>query len=77
MSRWNKLRAVMMICTALGWWSVWFPEFAVWADAVCVVSQEEEDAIAISRGMAHADREQIHIKSRLLQLLKQQLQKEE
>lgn len=85
MRGWNKIRAVMMICVALGWWSVWFPEFAVWADAVCVTEDEKEfdnklqetisleEARVISRGLANVDREQIQIKSRLLTLLKQQL----
>ena len=85
MRGWSKIKAVMMICVALGWWSVWFPEFAVWADAVCVAEYEQditnklqgeislEEARVISREIVHADRDQIQIKSRLLALRKPQL----
>ena len=40
MRSWRNIKAVVMICIALGWWSVWFPEMAVWADAVRAVEQE-------------------------------------
>lgn len=39
MSRWKRMRAIVMICAALGWWNVWFPELAVWADAIRVVEE--------------------------------------
>ena len=87
MRKWRNIKAVITICAALGWWSVWFPEMAVWADAVRVTEGEEmltanelqediswEDARAIGKGLSHADREQIVIRSRLLMLLKAQWQ---
>lgn len=79
MRSWRNIKAVIMICIALGWWSVWFPEMAVWADAVRDVEQEDmdltwEQAGAIGRGFSQADRDQIVIKSRLLMLLKEQWQ---
>ncbi len=79
MRSWRNIKAVIMICIALGWWSVWFPEMAVWADAVRAVEQEDmgltwEQAEAIGRGFSRADRDQIVIKSRLLMLLKEQWQ---
>lgn len=89
MSEWKKLRAVLSLCAALGWWGIWFPELAVWAEAVCVVEEDSESA-AVQRGenvaeyetareiydgLLHADREQIQVKSRLLQLVERYLQK--
>ena len=79
MRSWRNIKAVIMICIALGWWSVWFPEMAVWADAVRAADQEDmgltwEQAEVIGRGFSQADRDQIVIKSRLLMLLKEQWQ---
>ncbi len=80
---WKKLRAVLSLCVALGWWGIWFPELAVWAEAVCVVEEDSEStavqsgekvvecetAREIYDGLLHADRKQIQVKSRLLQLV--------
>jgi len=89
MTGFKRFRAVIMMCAALGWWGIWFPELAVWADTVCVVEEEysentvqqrekmiEYDAAwEIIEGLKQADREQIQVKSRLLQLIEQYLQK--
>ena len=40
MRSWRNIKTVITISIALGWWSVWFPEMAVWADAVRVVEAE-------------------------------------
>ena len=37
MKQWNKFRAVITICAALGWWGIWFPELAVRAGVVQAV----------------------------------------
>lgn len=89
MRKWKNFRAVLMICAALGWWGIWFPELAVWADAVCVVTQDSaqgsvqqgekvvecDTAQEICDGLLHADKEQIQLRSRLFTLLEQYLQK--
>lgn len=89
MSDWRKLRAVLTLCAALGWWGAWFPELAVWTDAVCVVQEEssasvqtkesvvEYEACEIYNGLLHADREQIKVKSRLIELLLRYMGREE
>ncbi len=89
MTGFKRFRAVVMMCAALGWWGIWFPELAVWADAVCVVEEEcsentvqqgekviECDTVReICDGLRQADKGQIQVKSRLLQLIEQYLQK--
>ena len=89
MTGFKRFRAVVMMCAALGWWGIWFPELAVWADAVCVVEEEhsqnavqqgekvvECDTVReICEGLRQADKGQIKVKSRLLQLIEQYLQK--
>ncbi len=89
MNDWKKLRAVLTLCAALGWWGVWFPELAVWADIVCVAEEDEtntsvqagenvvecEAAREIYDDLLYADKDQIQVKSRLLQLIGQYLQK--
>lgn len=73
-----KYRAVLILCAALGWWGLWFPELAVWSDAVVVreenasVQQEEnviewETAQTLYRDLMQADRDQIQVRSRLLE----------
>lgn len=73
-----KCRAVLILCAALGWWGLWFPELAVWSDAVVVreenasVQQEEnviewETAQTLYRDLMQADRDQIQVRSRLLE----------
>ena len=89
MTGFKRFRAVIMMCAALGWWGVWFPELAVWADAVCVVEDESKNGTVqqgekviecdtvqeICDGLLRADKGQIQVKSRLLALIEQYLQK--
>lgn len=89
MKDWKKMRAVVTICAALGWWGIWFPELAVWTEVVCVVEDgqqgksvqmeenvvECEDVRRICEGLLKADKEQIRLKSRLLVLIERYLQK--
>ena len=89
MTGFKQFRAVLLMCAALGWWGIWFPELAVWADAVCVVEEEssgdtvqqaekvvEYDTVReIYHGLRQADKTQIQVKSRLLQMIEQYLQK--
>ena len=85
MRSFQKYRAIWMICAAIGWWGVWFPELAVWADVVCVTEDAcQEDSVQMQEkvvecdsareiygGLLRADKEQIQIKSRLLMLIEQ------
>ena len=89
MTEWKKCRVVLMLCAVLGWWGIWFPELAVWPDAVCVAEDMREEtsvqtdekvvecdsAREIYDGLLQADREQIQVRSRLLKLLEQHLRK--
>jgi len=83
MTGFKRFRAVVMMCAALGWWGIWFPELAVWADAVCVVEEEcsegtmqqGKEVREICNGLLKADKDQIQVKSRLLQLVEQYLKK--
>ena len=81
MTGFKRFRAVVTMCAVLGWWGIWFPELAVWADAVCVVEEEcsegtqRKDIREICNGLLKADKEQIQVKSRLLQLVEQYLKK--
>ena len=89
MSHWKTFRAVLTVCAALGWWGIWFPELAVWTEAVCAVKDEDESASVqkekdvveyetareVLDGLMHADREQIRIRSRLLEAVERYLQK--
>ena len=79
MTGFKRFRAVVTLCAVLGWWGIWFPELAVWADAVCVVEedssestvQQKKEVWEICEGLLKADKEQIQVKSRLLQLVEQ------
>ncbi len=85
----KKYRTVLLMCAAIGWWGIWFPELAVWTGAVCAedgqqqkntVQQKEKviecDSVReIYEGLLQADREQIQMKSRLLTMIDQYLQK--
>ena len=89
MTGFKRFRAIVTMCAVLGWWGIWFPELAVWADAVCVVEEENSEDTAqqtgkvieydtvqeIYTGLLKADKEQIQVKSRLLQLVEQYLKK--
>ena len=89
MTGFKRFRAVVTMCAVLGWWGIWFPELAVWADVVCVVEEENSGDIVqqggkviecdtvqeIYTGLLKADKEQIQIKSRLLQLVEQYFKK--
>lgn len=73
---WKKMRGVLSLCIALGWWGIWFPELAVWTEAVCVVDENTEQsyeqsagAREIYNGLLHAQRDHVQIKSRLLQIV--------
>jgi len=82
MAGFRKMRAILTICAALGWWGVWFPELAVWTDAVCVIPEKKEMSVQweenvveyksvsdIYKGLMQADKEQIRVKSRLLEII--------
>ena len=74
MARWRTWRAVISLCIALGWWGMWFPELALWTESVVVEETEknmpeQETARRIYQGLMKADREQIQVKSRLLQMI--------
>lgn len=87
MRAFQKYRAMWIICIAIGWWGVWFPELVVWTDAVCVTEDVcQEDSVQmqgkvvecdsvheICEGLMYADKEQIQIKSRLFMLIEQYL----
>ena len=88
MTEWKKCRVVLMICAVLGWWGIWFPELAVWGNAVCVATEQSEaksieqlqamdmnTVREICDGLKIADRSQIQIKSRLLIAIDQYFQK--
>lgn len=97
MIRWNSIKGAAVICAAIGWWSIWFPELAVWSEGVRPVPQETEAgteesvqeewgesekicssrAREIYRGLLQADREQIQVKSRIYELIRQYLGEEE
>ena len=79
MTGFKRFRAVVTMCAVLGWWGIWFPELAVWADAVCVVEEEcsessvqqRKEVREICNGLLKAEKGQIQVKSRLLQLVEQ------
>ena len=84
----KALRSVVIITAALGWWGIWFPELAVWGNAVCVADQQvkseemrpwQESDIdfvwEVWDGFRNAERSQIQIKSRLLSAIDQYFQK--
>ena len=89
MTKWKTYRTVLMMCVALGWWGIWFPELAVWTEAVCAVEVEEksssvqsednvvqlETAREVYEGLLHAERDQICIKSRLFEIIERYLQR--
>lgn len=85
MSGWRKFKTVFTICAALGWWGIWFPELALWTEAVSVEEQqavqseenllEYETAAQFCNSLLSADREEIQIKSRLLQLVEEYFKK--
>ena len=52
MCDWKKMRVVLSLCIALSWWGVWFPELAVWTEAVCVVDETGEQSYAWTAGEA-------------------------
>ena len=73
MTGWRKVKTIFVICAAVGWWGIWFPELAVWTEAVCVVQEDglqksEENIVnceSVYKGFMQADKSQIKIKSRL------------
>ena len=79
MSRWKTMKAVWLVCVALGWWGFWFPELAVWTETICVAEEESdsrmESAREVWKGLMHAQRDQIKMKSRLLEIVERYLQK--
>jgi len=89
LTKWKNYRTVLMMCVALGWWGIWFPEFAVWTESVCAVETEEksssvqfeenmvqlETAREVYEGLLHAEKDQIRIKSRLFEIIEKYLQR--
>lgn len=84
----KTFKSVLIITAALGWWGIWFPELAVWGNAVCVATEQSEAKSIeqlqamdmnivreICDGLKIADRSQIQIKSRLLIAIDQYFQK--
>ena len=81
----KTLKNVLIITTALGWWGIWFPELAVWGNAVCVSPQEGvvteyqsrdvKTVWEICEELRCVDRSQIQIKSRLLTIIDQYFQR--
>jgi len=85
MSRLKIYRVIFIMCVALGWWGVWFPELAVWTEAICIAEEtddaqieknvaEYESAREIFNGLMHAQRDQIRIRSRFLEIVERYLQ---
>ncbi len=89
MTRFMKYRAMLVICAALGWWGIWFPELAVQTEAVCVVEENGQKSTVqqgkkvlecgtvqeICDGLRHADKEQIQVRCRIFMLVEQYLHK--
>lgn len=76
--KWLKLRAVMTICAAFGWWGLLYPEFALTPDTVQVYKENSAgeltqiernwlDGRTLFRELLSADREDISIRSKLLE----------
>lgn len=73
--RFHKLHAITALCAALGWWGFLYPEFAITADTVSIVSEEdstecqtdeEENDQNLYLTLLKAGRSNIRFRSKLL-----------
>lgn len=75
---WIRVRVVLSLCAALGWWGILYPELTMTPDTYRVICgqetvQKEADVVEwdfdedIYRDILNADRSQIRFKSKLLQ----------
>ncbi len=65
----ETIAAMLVVCAALGWWGVLYPQFTLNKDTCIVVSEEAEDCMdggELYRRLLSADRRQVRIKSRFL-----------
>jgi hypothetical protein len=73
-----RLRLCAVICAALGWWGMIYPDFALTADNCHVVDEngetvtvEKTTGTELYRNVLQADREHVVFKSRAVEALKQ------
>ena len=84
--RWQGVRMAAVLCAAIGWWGLWYPELATAADAYAIV-QEDGTVLSASEVMEcefdeetyaellQADSSQVRFRSRFLQWLEEYFEK--
>lgn len=86
MNQWKKIRIVLCSCLYLGWWGFVYPEVLITPDTCRIVCEdgtgeetlttmEELSAEELYQALLKADPQQIHYRSRLLELLETLLEK--
>ncbi len=86
MKDWMKIKVALCTCLYVSWWGLLYPELLVTPDTCRVVCEEdaEEEVLAEAQQLSpeelyqtllEADRQQIRYRSRLLELLRELLEK--
>lgn len=76
--RWLKLRAVMTLCAALGWWGLLYPEFVLTPETIHIYQEDSDgtltplehkqlDCRELYYNLLNADRKDITFRSKLLE----------
>lgn len=84
--KWQGVRLAMVMCMAIGWWGLWYPELITAADAYAIVQEDgtvllASEVIECELGEAYceellqADHSQIRFRSRFLQWLEEYFEK--
>lgn len=84
--KWQGIRAAAVVCAAIGWWGLWYPELATAADSYAIV-QEDGTVLPASEvikcefderyceELLQAEGSQIRFRSRFLQWLEEYFEK--
>ena len=69
-----RLKTILLICSGLGWWGSFYPEYTITPDS-CIVRDEEGSIVELDGKelyvkLMQADKEQIQYKSRLFEYIK-------
>lgn len=84
--RWQNVRIATVVCAAIGWWGMWYPELTTAADTYAIVQEDgtvlpASEVVKCDFGelyceeLLQADNSQIRFRSKFLQWLEEYFEK--